>query len=94
MRYDRAEWLATEYEQCLSAGTDLVVIGQAEPERARRYAAEVGIPCPILCDPDCEAYRAFGLREGSATQVIHPDLDNCFRDYAQRNETPQSLPSC
>lgn len=69
--YDRAERLAAEYEQYLAAGADVVVIGQAEPERARHYAAERGIPCPILCDPDYEAYRSFGLREGSVAQVIY-----------------------
>jgi len=69
--YERAERLKTEYHAYVAAGANVVVIGQAEPDRAKRYAAERSIPCPILCDPDYIAYRAFGLREGSVAQVIY-----------------------
>ncbi|MGH2754635.1 MAG: peroxiredoxin-like family protein [Actinomycetota bacterium] len=69
--YDRAERLQREYEQYTGAGANVVVVGQAEPERAKEYATVRSIPCPILCDPSYEAYWAFGLREGSVAQVIY-----------------------
>ncbi len=31
------------------------------PERAAAYHHEHGLPCPLLCDPDLMAYRAYGV---------------------------------
>ena len=46
------------------------LIGQGEPERSAAWAEEHGIECPVLCDPDFRAYRAFGLREGQLSQIL------------------------
>lgn len=69
--YDRAARLVSEYDDYVAAGANVVIIGQAEPERATKYAQDRGLPCPVLCDPDYAAYRAYGLREGTVSQVVY-----------------------
>lgn len=67
---ERAERFVDEYEGYLDAGANVVIIGQGEPARAKMYAEEHGIDCPILCDPDREAYIAYGLLEFLPSQVL------------------------
>ncbi|MPZ67963.1 MAG: redoxin domain-containing protein [Actinobacteria bacterium] len=69
--FDRAARLNKEYEKYVSAGARVLIISQAEPQRASVYAQKHGLPCPTLCDPDMVSYKAFGLREGSAGQVVY-----------------------
>ena len=47
----------------------MVAIGFAPPERLRRLAEDVGIPFPMLRDPEYQAYRAFSLKQGSLQEV-------------------------
>lgn len=69
--FDRAQRLKDEYESYEATGAHVVVVGQAEPTRAKAYAAANSLPCPVLCDPEYLAYQAFGLREGDLSQVIY-----------------------
>lgn len=78
----RAERLGAEYDSYVDAGAQVVVVGQGEPARARAYAAQHGIRCPVLCDPDRVAYAAFGLAEGQPEQVVYAGSDELLqRDY-------------
>ena len=61
----RAERLQDEHLKVTEAGARLVIVGQGEPHRAAWYAEKFKIPCPILCDPDERAYKAYGLLEMS-----------------------------
>lgn len=61
----RAERLSDEHRRLTDAGARVVVIGQGEPQRAAWYAEKFKIPCPILCDPEERAYKAYGLLEMS-----------------------------
>jgi peroxiredoxin len=67
---ERSERLRKEYEDYVAAGAKVVLIGQAEPWRAAVFAQEQGLVCPILCDPDYEAYQAYGLVEGQPAQIL------------------------
>jgi peroxiredoxin len=67
---DRAGRLQTEYDDYVGAGAHVVLIGQGEPERAAAYADQYAIPCPILADPDYEAYQAYGLLDGDPSQIL------------------------
>jgi peroxiredoxin len=67
---DRAERLRNEYASYLDAGATVVVIGQAEPARSAVYAAKYALPCLVLCDPEQDAYDAYGLLEGKPSQVM------------------------
>jgi len=68
---DRAERLVSEYDDYLAAGLTPVIIGQGEPTRAAEYRAKYNIPCPIMCDPDHVAYRAFGIGQWAVEQVLY-----------------------
>ncbi len=61
----RAERLTGEYGRLVDAGANVAIIGQGEPERAAWYKDKFSVPCPILCDPDEQLYRAYGLLECS-----------------------------
>jgi peroxiredoxin Q/BCP len=67
---ERAKRLQNEYADYVSAGAKIVVIGQGEPARAAAYMQKYGIPCPILCDPEENAYRKYGLLEGKPSQLL------------------------
>lgn len=68
---DRVARLKQEYAAYADAGLRVVAIGQGEPTRARRFALEHGVPCPLLCDPARRAYEAYGLLEGRPSQVVY-----------------------
>jgi peroxiredoxin len=78
----RAERLRREHAQYTGAGASVVVIGQGEPERSAAYAARFDRVCPVLCDPDFTAYRAYGLLDGQLSQVMYDAPDELRRgDY-------------
>jgi len=68
---ERWEGLKLELADYTGAGTRVVGICQAEPDRARAVAERRAYGFPLLCDPDREAYRAFGLLEGLPAQILH-----------------------
>jgi peroxiredoxin len=70
--FERAARLKAELEQYLEAGLSPVIVGQGEPVRAAAYRAEYGLPCPILCDPDHLAYRAYGIGHWNIERIV-PD---------------------
>lgn len=79
---DRAERLRDEYAAYVSAGAMLAVIGQAEPERSEAYATKYALPCLVLCDPEQDAYDAYGLIEGMPSQILFDASDELLRcDY-------------
>ena len=69
---DRAERLRREYAGYRAAGATVALIGQGEPERTLVYASANDLPAsmPLFCDPDEEAYRAYGLLEGGPAEVL------------------------
>ena len=71
----RAERLETELAEYTAAGAVVAVIGQAEPERSSAYREQVGLRCLMLCDPQRMAYRAFGLLDGDAAQILYDAPD-------------------
>jgi peroxiredoxin len=68
---ERWEGLKIELADYADAGARVVAICQAEPERARAVAQRREYQFPLLCDPELNAYRAFGLLEGLPSQILH-----------------------
>jgi peroxiredoxin len=68
---ERAARLRQEWSAYQDAGLRPVVIGQGEPERAAAYRSEQGLPCPVLCDPERDAYRAFGIGQWSVARILY-----------------------
>lgn len=59
---------AAELEQ---AGLQIVVIAPARPEAAAEFVADLRLPFTMLTDPRREAYRAYGLTEGTRGQLLN-----------------------
>jgi len=95
---ERAERLRTEFADYLAAGLTPVVVTQGEPERAAAYRTEHDLPCPVLCDPDLAAYRAYGIGQWLVERVLydappefwaHPrDLGMAFQDDRRAKGRP------
>jgi peroxiredoxin len=67
----RARRLVAEYPSYVEAGLAPVIIAQGEPARAAAYRERHGLPCPILSDPDHQAYRAYGLGQWSVERILY-----------------------
>lgn len=81
---DRAKRLKEEYPEYLKMGTNLVIIGQGEPEQAAAYAEKYELPeVPILCDTDYKVYFGYGLLEGKESQILF-DAPEIYQDRDQR----------
>ena len=50
----------------------MIAIGFAPAERLRWLVEDVGLPFPMLRDPEYQAYRAFSLQRGSLQAVYGP----------------------
>jgi len=53
--------LARGYSKFKALGAELIEVTPTTPDRARSYAQKFPIPFPYLCDPDYQAWRAWGL---------------------------------
>lgn len=86
---DRATRLKAEYEDYRAAGLAPVVVAQGEPERAAAYRAEQALPCPVLCDPDHVAYRAFGIGQWRPERVLFDAPEEYWRHPRHLGESLQ-----
>ena len=68
---DRAARLCEEYAAYKDVGLRPVIVAQGDPERAAAYHLEHGVPCPILCDPDLMAYRAYGVGQWPVERILY-----------------------
>lgn len=95
---ERAQRLKAEWTDYLTAGLNPVIIAQGEPARAAAYRIEQDLPCPVLCDPDHVAYRAYGIGQWPVERVLfdappeywsHPhDLGVSFQNGRRENGRP------
>jgi peroxiredoxin len=67
---ERAERLKAEWTGYLQAGITPVIVSQGEPARADVYRSDRGLPCPVLCDPHHDAYRAYGIGQWAIERVL------------------------
>jgi peroxiredoxin len=83
--------LGRMYEQFKEAGTEVIVILGENMEKAREYADGIGLPFPILCDPDRAVYNLYELEkyfllfQRTASLVV--DKDGIVR-YLKRTTVP------
>ena len=61
-------------EQLVDAGLEPVVIAQGEPKHAERYCGKFAPNITCLCRDDTEAYRVYGLRQGSLREFASLDV--------------------
>ena len=83
--------LGRMYEQFKEASAEVIVILGEGIEKAREYANEIGLPFPILCDPDRAVYNLYELEkyfllfQRTASLVV--DKDGIVR-YLKRTTVP------
>jgi peroxiredoxin len=68
---DRIARLKAEWAEYIKVGLGPVIVAQGEQARAAAYHHKHDIPCPVLCDPDHVAYRAYGIGQWSVEQVLY-----------------------
>ena len=78
--FERSSRLNAELADYQAAGLNPVIVGQGEPARAAAYRAEHDLECTILCDPEHDAYRAYGIGHWNIERVI-PDAPSAFWDH-------------
>ena len=69
--YDRAERLRSEMPEYEASGMTPVVVCQGEPARAAEYKEKASVPVTMLCDPDHDAYGAYGVGHWAPEQVLY-----------------------
>ena len=67
---DRAARLRDELPALHDAGANVVVVGQAEPERTAVFRDAQRLDMPFLCDPEEDASRMYGLSEFTIAEVL------------------------
>lgn len=83
--------LGRMYDQFKEAGTEVLVILGEDMEKAKEYADSIGLPFPILCDPDRAVYHLYELEkyfllfQRTASLVV--DKDGVVR-YLKRTTVP------
>jgi peroxiredoxin len=75
----RAARLSKEYPEYVRLGAQVRIIAYGDPARAPEYAERNAIPCPILCDPGFQAYKAYDLLEGKPSQIVFDAEDEHLR---------------
>jgi peroxiredoxin len=68
--------LRRAHEKFEARNTRIVAVGQGTPsDRDDFLEAHGPYPFPVLCDPDRDAYRAYGLARGNLYNVgMHPKV--------------------
>jgi peroxiredoxin len=55
--------LGKMYDQFRGAGTEIIVILGEDVEKSKKYANGIGLPFPILADPDRAVYQLYELEK-------------------------------
>jgi len=81
----QADSIRKSYDKIAKMGAKVVIITQAEPERAAFHAKEQSIKGIMLSDPNHEVYRAYGLLDGNGPQILGtPDIDYTIGEKLQK----------
>lgn len=66
--------LRRDADRFAGAGGQIGLVGHGHPHEAAAFAETKRLPFPLLLDPDRSAYRAYGLVQGKALQVLGPQV--------------------
>jgi hypothetical protein len=67
-------------------GVNVVIITQAEPKRAAFYKEEHAVKGILLSDPNYKVYRAYGILDGDAPEILGtPDIDFSIGEQLQND---------
>lgn len=57
-----------------AAGLSIVILTTDRASRLAKFVEEYQVPFPALADPERNAYRAYGLMDGTFTQLVNPRI--------------------
>jgi len=66
--------LRCEENRLRAAGIAVVLVGSGTPAQGETFRRELGVPFPIICDPDRVLFKTYGLREMTMSDVVDPLL--------------------
>jgi hypothetical protein len=72
------------YEEILRLGAEVIVVSFVPPERLRGYRELHRWPFPVVADPECAAYRAFGLETAGWARLLRPRVMLRYFDLMRR----------
>jgi peroxiredoxin len=61
-------------EQFNTAGLQILLVGQGTPAQAEQFRKALSITLPIICDPDKDLFREYGLGRGTLSGMASPSL--------------------
>jgi peroxiredoxin len=64
--------LRDDHDRIRRAGADVGLVGHGDPDAAAEFVSAKRLPFPLLLDRDRGTYRAYGLIQGKAMQVLSP----------------------
>jgi len=68
---EQVQELRDNADALAEAGVSIVVLTPDRPSRARKFVEEHRVPFPTLSDPERNAFRAYGLMDGSIGQLVN-----------------------
>jgi peroxiredoxin len=63
-----------KYGEIAQLGGRVLAVSFAPPEVVAEYERSVGLPFPVVSDPECKAYAGFGLGQTSWKQMLRPGV--------------------
>ena len=94
----RAARLEAEWSDYRDAGLTPVIIALGDPVRASAYRVAHALSAPMLCDPQAQAYRAFGVGHWAVERVLYDapapflshsrEVGKAFQDGRRRRGNP------
>jgi peroxiredoxin len=59
-------------ERFEDSGFQIVLVGLGKPEQAEKFRKEFSLTFPVICDPEKDLYRTFGLGRGTLSSMTSP----------------------
>ena len=56
------------------AGAQVALVGMGTPEETSAFELKFNIPFPLISDPKQRLYRAYGLKQVSAIELLSPSI--------------------
>jgi hypothetical protein len=68
---------------------EVAVVTFADPARLAAHREHLGVPFPVLADPDRELYRRLGAERGTVRQVWSPGTLRTYGRLLRRGRRPR-----
>ncbi len=66
--------LRLKIPQLEQANCKVVLVGMGTPEESALFVKKTDVPWQMICDPDRQLYRSFGLKMASPLELLSPSV--------------------